>query len=117
MEFDHFAVVILMLSPNAPDLDDTAANALQDAHMAFLAEMHQAGFLVAAGPLIGPDDQEFRGLSIFNVEPERAFELASQDPAVHAGRFVLRAFPWMVPAGAIQFTPTRFPRSLADLES
>jgi uncharacterized protein len=36
------------------------------------------------------------------------------DPAIRAGRLSLEVIPWMVPAGAISFAPTRFPRSIAE---
>jgi uncharacterized protein YciI len=80
--------------------------------MAHLADLHEAGHLVAAGPL---DDPDFRGLSILTVDPERARELKEADPAVRAGRFSVRVMPWIVPHGALSFAPTRFPRSLADV--
>ena len=111
MDFDRFTIVLLILRPDAPQLDEEAADALQDAHMAFLAELHEAGHLLAAGPL---SHDTFRGLSILNVEPERARELKEQDPAVRAGRFSLEVIPWMVPAGAASFSPTRFPRSMTE---
>ncbi len=112
MEFDHFTIALLILRPDGPQLDEAAATALQDAHMAHLADLHDAGHLLAAGPL---SDERFRGLSILNVEPERARELKEADPAVRAGRFSVEAMPWMVPGGAISFSPTRFPRSTADV--
>lgn len=111
MQFDQFTIVLVMLRSDAPELDEAAAAALQDAHMAFLADLHEAGHLLAGGPL---DDPEYRGLSIMNVGPERALELRGQDPAVLAGRLSLKAIPWTVPGGAVHFTPTRFPRSVAE---
>ena len=36
------------------------------------------------------------------------------DPAVLAGRFSVQVQPWMVPAGALAFSHTRFPRSVAE---
>jgi uncharacterized protein len=111
LEFDHLTVALLVLRPNAPQLDEEAAAALQDAHMAHLADLHEAGHLLAAGPL---SDEKFRGLSILNVEPDRARELKEQDPAVQAGRFSVKVMPWTVPGGAISFAPTRFPRSIAE---
>jgi uncharacterized protein len=80
--------------------------------MSHLADLHEAGHLLAAGPL---SDEKFRGLSIMRVDPERARELKEQDPAVQAGRFSVKVIPWMVPAGAMTFSPTRFPRSLAEV--
>ena len=114
MEFDHYSIALLILRPDAPELDDEAAAALQDAHMAHLADLHEAGHLLAAGPL---SDERFRGLTILNVEPERARELKEQDPAVQVGRFSVKVMPWMVPAGAMTFSQTRFPRSVAEANS
>ena len=111
MEFDHFSIALSMLRPDAPEQNDEAADALQDAHLEHLAKLHEAGHLLAAGPL---DDPEYRGLSILSVGPERARELKEQDPAVQAGRLSVKVIPWTVPAGAISFSPTTFPRSIAD---
>jgi hypothetical protein len=68
VDFDHLTVTLLILRPDAPKLDEEAANALQDAHMSHLADLHEAGQLLAAGPL---SDEKFRGLSIMRVDPER----------------------------------------------
>ena len=114
MEFDRFTIALLILRPDAPKLDEQAENALQDAHLAFLAGLHTAGYLVAAGPLLGEADREFRGLSILTVEPERALALTREDPAVLAGRFSIKVIPWIVPAGAMSFAPTHFPMSMAE---
>jgi hypothetical protein len=61
-------------------------------------------------------DDRFRGLSILDVEPDEARRLKEQDPAVQAGRFTVLVMPWMVPAGAMTFTPAHFPRSIAEVE-
>jgi uncharacterized protein len=111
MQFDRFSVSLLILRPDAPQLDEAEAAALQDAHMAHLADLHAAGYLLAAGPL---SDEHYRGLSILNVGVEEARALKEQDPAVRAGRFSVHVMPWMLPAGAVHFTPTRFPRSVAE---
>jgi len=115
VEFDRFSIALLVLRPDAPHLDEEAEAALQDAHMAHLADLHEAGHLLAAGPLLGGADERFRGLSILNVEPERALELKEQDPAVRLGRFSVKVMPWIVPGGAMSFSPIRFPRSTAEV--
>lgn len=113
VQLDRFTVALLILRPDAPKLDEEAAARLQEAHMAHLADLHEAGYLLAAGPLF---DDTFRGLSILNVEPERARALKEQDPAVVAGRFSVKVIPWMVPRGAMTFSPARFPRSVSELD-
>jgi hypothetical protein len=72
--------------------------------------------LLAAGPLGEPTaDRYYRGLSILRCDTEEALSLKGEDPAVRAGVFELLAMPWMLPAGALQFTPTTFPRSTGDV--
>ncbi len=111
MQFDRYTITLLIRRPDAPQLDDPTAAALQDAHMSHLADLHAGGHLLAAGPVF---DEHFRGLSILNVDAERARALMERDPAVQAGLYTITAIPWMVPQGALSFTPTRFPRSVAE---
>lgn len=114
MDFDQFTVALLIHRDDAPVLDEDAANALQDAHMAHLADLHDAGHLLAAGPLLGEPGRAYRGLSILAVDPDRARALKEQDPAVRAGLYRVECHPWLVPAGAVSFSGTRFPRSMAE---
>jgi uncharacterized protein YciI len=113
VEFDSFTVSLLVLRDDAPDWDDETARAMQDAHLDHLATLHEQGHLVAAGPM---DHDRFRGLSILRVPVDEARVLKEADPAVQAGRFEVVVMPWQVPAGAVHFTPTRFPHSIADVE-
>jgi uncharacterized protein YciI len=112
--FDHFSVVLLVSRPDAPVLDAAAEAALQDAHLAHLASLHEAGHLLAAGPLT---DSRYRGLSILNVEPEAARRLKEADPAVRAGKYSLQIMAWRVPGGAMSFSPARFPHSIAEAQA
>lgn len=113
MEFDRFTVTLLVLRDDAPNLTPEQEDALQDAHMAHLADLHAAGHLLAAGPLLDRSSP-YRGLSILNVGTEEALALKEADPAVKAGRYRIVALPWMVPGGAMTFSPTRFPRSMSE---
>jgi uncharacterized protein YciI len=118
VEFDHFTVVLLLTPPDAPELDDEAADALQDAHLDHLAKLHENGKLLAAGPLPGEPGRRFRGLNVFGTGPDEARELAEQDPAVRAGQFELAVLPWIVPAGAMSFDgEASFPHSAAEAGS
>ena len=112
MDFDTFTITLLLLRPDYEAGDAEAEAALQDAHLNHLAELHEAGHLLAAGPLVG--EEPYRGLSILKVPPDEARRLKEADPAVRAGRFSLVILPWMVPGGAISFSPTRFPHSAAE---
>ena len=114
MDFDQFTVALLIHRDDAPVLDEDAEKALQDAHMAYLADLHAAGHLLAAGPLPGERGRAYRGLSILAVDPDRARVLQEEDPAVRAGLYRVDCLRWLVPAGAVNFTAARFPRSMAE---
>ena len=113
MDFDRLTITLLELRDEAPDLTPEQEGALQDAHMAYLAGLHESGHLLAAGPLLDRDSP-FRGLSILSVGVEEARALKERDPAVQAGKYRVIALPWMVPAGAMAFSPTTFPRSASE---
>lgn len=114
MDFDRFTMTLLVLRDDAPNFTQEEEDALQDAHMAHLADLHAAGHLLVAGPLLDRTSP-FRGLSILNVGPEEALGLKERDPAVQAGKYRIITLPWMVPAGAMSFAPARFPRSMAEV--
>jgi len=113
MDFDRLTITLLELRGDAPELTPEQEDALQDAHMAHLADLHEAGHLLAAGPLLDRHSP-FRGLSILSVGVEEARALKERDPAVQAGKYRIVALPWMVPAGAMTFSPTTFPRSASE---
>ena len=115
MQFDTYTITLLLLRDDAPQLSEAEEVALQDAHMAHLADLHEAGHLLAAGPVLGEPDRKLRGFSILNVDPERALELKSADPAVRAGRYRIEAHAWTLPSGLMSFTPSHLPRSVAEV--
>ena len=117
MKFDKFTIVLLVLRPDAPKLDELEAAAVQDAHLAHWAKLHEAGYLLVASPLLGPGDHELRGLSIFRTDTEKTRMLSEQDPAVQAGRFSLKITPWMVPSGVVSFKRGHFPSSEAEADT
>ncbi len=111
MEFDSYTVLLLLRREDAPTLGEAALNELQNAHLAYLARLHEEGPLLAAGPALGADDRRVRGVCLFGVPLEKALALEAEDPAVRAGRFRLEAFPWVVPQGTMEFPSSRFPTS------
>ena len=116
MDFDRYTVVLLVTPDDAPQLSPEESDRLQDAHLSHLADLHDRGLLLAAGPLGDPSGRRhYRGLSILRCEPDEALRLKGEDPAVRAGVFELVAMPWMLPAGAIHFTHTTFPRSTREV--
>ncbi|TMI49603.1 hypothetical protein E6H17_00980, partial [Candidatus Bathyarchaeota archaeon] len=84
LDFDRFTIGLLILRVDAPKLGEEEENALQDAHMAHLAKLHDAGVLLAAGPLLGSPDRDLRGLEIYRGSPDEVKALADQDPGVRA---------------------------------
>jgi len=108
---DQFTIVFLVTRPGAPPYDET----IQNAHLSHLADLHEAGQLLAAGPLRDPD-RELRGIALLNVGVDEARALFENDPAVRAGWFDLRIYPWFSPAGAVRHSRTEFPRSVADVQ-
>ena len=73
---------------------------IQEAHLAHIRRMFEAGDLVIAGPFT--DDGDLRGVFLFQTETlEEAQALAASDPAVKAGRLVVEIHPWKVPSGVL----------------
>jgi uncharacterized protein YciI len=114
VQFEHYSVALLTTPKNAPSVSETERGRLQDAHMSYLADLHDLVHLLAVGPLADPDG-ELRGLSILDVDVARARELKEADEAVQAGVFDVRVIPWTVPAGAMRFSHTRLPRTMKDV--
>jgi uncharacterized protein YciI len=114
MQFDALTVVTLIRPDDAPQLTEAEEDELQDQHMAFLADGHDRGEILAAGPLLEQDDPSVRGFTVYAKDPHTARELASRDPKVRAGVLAIRTQVWMVPAETVAFTPSRFPRSMRE---
>jgi uncharacterized protein YciI len=112
MTFDSYCVALLTLCVDPPSLSAQEAAELQDSHMAHLADLHDAGLLLVAGPL---EDVHYRGLMILKTNAESARRLLDDDPAVRAGRFDVTVVPWMVPGGLLTFTPAKLPRSISEI--
>lgn len=74
--------------------------ALQKAHLANINRLAQMKKLVVAGPF--GDNGPLRGIFVFKVGSlEEAKALAATDPAVQAGRLVIRMRSWQVPEGIL----------------
>jgi uncharacterized protein len=114
LQFDHHTVVLLVRPPNAPEVSNEESAALQDAHLANQADLFDQGYLIAAGPLLDPDDDRLRGIAVMSIDPETARRLYGTDPAVRAGRLAVEVMTWMVPAGTVRFENVRPPRSMAE---
>jgi uncharacterized protein YciI len=99
-EFDTFQLILLIRPSDQPELDEAPTRALGLAHLGHFRKMYAAGFLKVAGPIDG--DDEIAGICIYQAgSVERARRLAEDDPAVQAGRFVVRAMTWYTQRGAL----------------
>jgi uncharacterized protein YciI len=116
MEFEHYTIALLVTNPDEPEWGEGERAALQDAHLGHLADLHEAGHLLAVGPLADPDG-ELRGVMLFRAGAAEARALSEGDPAVAAAAFLLRVIPWSIPAGGVDWKPTRLPRSMADVRA
>lgn len=114
MRFDSYTVTLLTLRPDAPVMTEEQAAELQDRHLAHGAELQDRGLILARGPLTDQDDERLRGISIWSVDAATARAHAEADPAVQIGRLAVEVMTWMMPAGNIQFTKVRAPRSIAE---
>ncbi len=114
MEFDQHTIVLLVRPADAPELSEEASDALQDEHLASQAQLHERGLLVAAGPLVGQDDERLRGIAFLSVDAAEARRLYEDDPAVQAGQLSIELLTWLVPAGNVQFGDVAFPRSMLE---
>ncbi|GAA3619050.1 YciI family protein [Microlunatus ginsengisoli] len=114
MTFDEYVVVRLVRPPNWAPMAPEQEAATQDAHLAHLAELHDRGILLAAGPA-GDPAGHVRGFAVLNCAAAEAEALMAEDPAVLAGRFVADCVGWSVPAGVLVAGPGTLPRSVADV--
>jgi uncharacterized protein YciI len=114
MRFDRYTVTLLTLRQDAPVMTDDEAAALQDRHLAHGADLQERGLILARGPLTDQDDERYRGFSVWSVDAQTARGYAEADPAVQIGRLAVTVMTWMMPAGNIQFSQVRAPRSVAE---
>src|SRR5918996_5737018 len=102
-EFDVYTLVLLRRPPDAPEMPEAELDALQARHLAYRAELHRKGLIVANGPMAEQSDISLRGLSIFACGPDQAARLSDGDPSVQAGRLAYDVMGWWVAAGTLAF--------------
>jgi uncharacterized protein YciI len=91
-------LVFLKKGPNRSQ-DSTTLERLQEGHLAHLTKMANTGKMDLAGPLM--EDGDIRGICVYNTSSmEEAKTLASEDPAVIAGRLIIEIHPWYAMKGA-----------------
>ncbi len=81
-----------------PPMPEEELEALQRAHLGYMAWLAKEGTLILAGPFL--DGTDLRGLCLYCVETvEEARVLGDGDPAVKAGRLRFEYHPWYGPRG------------------
>jgi uncharacterized protein YciI len=100
---DKFTIVLLVRPPDTPALSDDELDRLQAAHLTYLRDLGRQGVLVANGPFDQQLDERFRGMSVYATSVDEARRLASQDPAVRAGRLAVEVMDRWTAAGSAHF--------------
>lgn len=81
-----------------------AADTIQKEHLAYLGRLMRERKILAAGPFLA-EVGDLRGIAVYNVgSAEKARELASQDPAVQAGRLSVEVLDWFAAEGTFPQT-------------
>lgn len=102
MDLEAFELVLLRRPADAPSYDEAALQRIQGEHLAFHAELREAGHVVTNGPVLDQVDESLRGLTFYRTGSlEEARRLAERDPAVRAGRLVVEVMRWYCPAGTM----------------
>jgi len=95
-----YVVAFLKAGPNKIK-DSVESAALQNAHLKNIIRLADEGKLIVAGPFL--DNQEIRGIFIFNVSTvEEAKKLTESDPAIKARVLVMELHPWYGSAALMQ---------------
>jgi uncharacterized protein YciI len=98
-----YVIAFLKRGPNRLT-DSVAAMKLQMAHLRNIGRLAAEGKLIVAGPFL--DDQDIRGIFIFNVETvEEAKKLTETDPAIQAGSLIMELHPFYCSAGLMEVVP------------
>ncbi|WP_228443012.1 YciI family protein [Chryseobacterium nematophagum] len=90
------AYTIVMLTTGSTKIEDKAKmSELMKGHMDNIQKLADEGKIVVAGPFIGQNKENYRGMFIFNTKSkEEAEQWVKTDPSVQAGVFSYDIFPW-----------------------
>lgn len=89
----QYFLVYLKTGPNQTE-DEKTNNEIQKNHLLYLFKLRDEDKMPIFGSLF--DESDIKGICIYNVATqEEALKLASNDPAVKSGRFVVEVHPWL----------------------
>jgi uncharacterized protein YciI len=103
VELEKTTLVFLRRPADAPPFSDDELDALQAAHLAYLAAMKEAGHLLVAGPFADSPDESWRGICLYRTGLAETRALAESDPMVRAGRLEVDVFTWLTQRGELRF--------------
>lgn len=111
MVFEQYQLVLLKRPAAPTEYPRERLMEIQQAHLAHMGSLGEAGHLVIAGPFSDQEDETLRGLALYQVgSVEEARRMAEADPAVQAGRLEVEVMTWNVEEGYMTF-PKRPPPS------
>jgi uncharacterized protein YciI len=97
-EMTNYVVGFLYKGPKWTAESTEETRKIQQGHMANIKRMAETGKLIVAGPFT--DNGDLRGMYIFQgVSMEQAREMVDADPAIQAGRMIVRLHPWFAGKG------------------
>jgi uncharacterized protein YciI len=100
---ERHSLVILRRGPAwTPEVTDETKR-IQAEHLAHLTRLGEQGKILVAGPFGDQEDATARGLCLYATPVEEARALASDDPAVKAGRLRVEVMSWWVERGYMTF--------------
>jgi uncharacterized protein len=105
MAFDSYYIVFLRRPAKPTQYDDAKLEEIQERHLARLGELYRAGKALTAGPFAEQDDESNRGLIVMpaSLGKDEVRRLASEDPAVKAGRLEVTIVRWYTQKGTALF--------------
>jgi uncharacterized protein len=105
MEFDSYYIVFLRRPANPTQYDKAKLEDIQKRHLEHLGDLYRSGKAVTAGPFDEQDDETNRGLVILpaSLGKDEVRRLASEDPAVKAGRLKVEIVRWYFQKGTALF--------------
>ncbi|HXY43720.1 MAG TPA: hypothetical protein VEH29_06005 [Acidimicrobiales bacterium] len=105
-EFDRYELVVLMRPESVPELPEEEVETLQSLHLGYFAKMRALGYLLVPGPLRGESGEAMAGICLYGTgSREKTRLLAQDDPAVRAGRLVVKVLDWYTAKGALSIGP------------
>ena len=103
MELEAFELVLLCRPQDATSYPEDVLQHIQEEHLAYHAQLREAGDIVTNGPVIDQPDDSLRGLTFYRTGSlARARQLAEADPAVRAGRLTVEIMTWYCPPGTMR---------------